>query len=174
MPPSPITALTRKSTWERSTILVRPCLCIWERRTSSFPSLRKLRSRRPLPASLTRRSTAIRVSITPSLGIMGRTTMPPGQRSPTGGQANFYIDNFGEFRSSRFGPLERFRLRAGRRFFRDEKCSRERSEQSRTDAVYFMQLDQGAVVRNEMGRDAPRILRLLIGKLSTCRIPKLG
>jgi hypothetical protein len=27
----------------------------------------------------------------------------------------------------------------------------------------FMQLDQGVVVRKEMGRDAPRIVRLLIG-----------
>jgi hypothetical protein len=29
---------------------------------------------------------------------MGRTTMPRRQRSPTGGQANFYINNCGEFR----------------------------------------------------------------------------
>jgi hypothetical protein len=46
-----------------------------------------------LPASQTRGSTAIRVSITPSRGIMGRTTMPQRQLSPTGGQANFYINN---------------------------------------------------------------------------------
>jgi len=64
-----------------------------------IPSLRKLRSRRPLPASQTRRSTAIRGSITPSLGIMGRTTMPRRQHSPTGGQANFYINNCGDLRS---------------------------------------------------------------------------
>src|SRR6266446_1372909 len=110
MPPSPITALTPKSTWERSTILVRPCLCIWERRTSSFPSLRKLRSRRLLPASQTRRSTAIRGSITPSLGIMAGTTTPRRQRSPTGEQANFYINDCGDLRSSsRFGPRLRKR-----------------------------------------------------------------
>src|SRR5271170_3660100 len=99
MPPSLIMALTPKSTWARWTILVRPCLCIWERRTSSFPSLRKLRSRRPLLASQARRSTAIRVSVTPSLGIMGRTTTPRRRRSPTGGQANFYINNCGDLRS---------------------------------------------------------------------------
>src|ERR1700686_3307355 len=99
MPPSPITALTPKSTWERSTILVRPCLCIWERRTSSFPSLGKLRSRLTLPASQTRRSTAIRGSIMPSHGIMGRITVPRRQHSPTGGQANFYINNCGDLRS---------------------------------------------------------------------------
>jgi uncharacterized protein (DUF302 family) len=29
--------------------------------------------------------------------------------------------------------------------------------------MLFMQLDQGAVVRKETGRDAPRIVRLLIG-----------
>jgi hypothetical protein len=38
-----------------------------------------------------RQSTAIRVGITPSLAIMGRTTMPRRRRSPTGGQPNFYI-----------------------------------------------------------------------------------
>src|SRR5580692_8610449 len=105
MPPSPITALTPKSTWGRPTILVRPCLCIWERRTNSFPSPRKLRSRRLLPSSQTRQSTAIPVNATPSLGIMGRTTMPRRRRSPTGGQANFYINDCGDLRaSSRFGP----------------------------------------------------------------------
>jgi hypothetical protein len=67
-----------------------------ERRTSSFPSLRKLRSRRHLPANQTRQSTAIRVSVTPSLGIMGTHLMPRRQRSPTGGQANFYINNCDE------------------------------------------------------------------------------
>ena len=79
--------------------LARPYLCIWERRTSSSPSLRKLRSRRHLPTNQTRQSTAIRASITPSLDIMGRTTMPPRQRSPTGGQANFYINNSGDLQS---------------------------------------------------------------------------
>jgi hypothetical protein len=32
-----------------------------------------------------------------SLGITGRTTMPRRRRWPTGGQASFYISNFGEF-----------------------------------------------------------------------------
>src|SRR5260370_16608238 len=36
---------------------------------------------------------------------MGRTTMPLRRRSPTGGQANFYINDCGDLRSSnRFGP----------------------------------------------------------------------
>jgi Domain of unknown function DUF302 len=45
---------------------------------------------------------------------------------------------------------------------RAEKRSGERLEQSRTDAVYA-KIDQGAVVRKEMGRDVPRIVRSLIG-----------
>jgi dienelactone hydrolase len=64
-----------------------------------IPSLRKLKSRRHLVRNRTRQSTAIRVRIMPSLGIMAHTTMPPRQRSPTGGQANFYINNCGDFRS---------------------------------------------------------------------------
>ena len=32
----------------------------------------------------------------PSPGIMGRTTMPRRQRSPTGAQANFYINDCGD------------------------------------------------------------------------------
>ena len=50
---------------------------------------RKPRSKRRSPANQTRQSTAIRVSITPSRGITGRTTTLQRQRSPTGGQANF-------------------------------------------------------------------------------------
>src|SRR5437879_4685660 len=34
---------------------------------------------------------------------------------------------------------------------------------SKAGLMLFMQLDQGAVVRKEMGRDTPRIVRLLIG-----------
>jgi len=34
---------------------------------------------------------------------------------------------------------------------------------SKAGLMLFMQLDQGAVVRKEMGRDVPRIIRLLIG-----------
>jgi hypothetical protein len=44
-------------------------------------------------------STAIRVSITRSLGTMGRITMPRRRRLPTAGQANFYINNYGNLRS---------------------------------------------------------------------------
>jgi carboxymethylenebutenolidase len=41
-------------------------------------------------------STAIRVSVTLSPGIMGRITTPQLQRSPTDGQANFCINAFGD------------------------------------------------------------------------------
>ena len=34
---------------------------------------------------------------------------------------------------------------------------------SKAGLMLFMQLDQGAVVRKEMGRDVPKIIRLLIG-----------
>jgi uncharacterized protein (DUF302 family) len=34
---------------------------------------------------------------------------------------------------------------------------------SKAGLMLFMELDQGAVVRKEMGRDVPRIIRLLIG-----------
>src|SRR5271154_4184161 len=90
---------------------------------SSFPRLRKPRLKRRLLRNQTRQSIAIRVRIMPSLGIMAHTTMPPRQRSPTGGQANFYINNCGD-------------LRTGRRFCGAQKRSRERLEQSRTDAVH--------------------------------------
>src|SRR5580704_4643651 len=66
---------------------------------SSFPRLRKLKLKRRLLRNQTRQSTAIRVRIMPSLGIMGPTTMPPRQRSPTGGQATFYINHCGDLRS---------------------------------------------------------------------------
>ena len=44
------------------------------------------------------RSTAMRASITPSPGTMGRTTMAWRQRSPTDGQGNFHINNCGDLR----------------------------------------------------------------------------
>src|ERR1700741_1620613 len=47
-----------------------------------------------------RRSTAPQVSVAPSLAIMGRTTMRRRQPSQTGGRANFYIDDCGEFGGS--------------------------------------------------------------------------
>jgi hypothetical protein len=42
----------------------------------------------------------MRVSITPLLGTTGRITMPRRQRSPTGGRANFYVNNCGDFGGS--------------------------------------------------------------------------
>ncbi len=51
------------------------------------------------PGNQKRQSTAIRVRITPSLGTMGHTTMPRQQRSPIGGQTNFYTNNSGDFLS---------------------------------------------------------------------------
>src|ERR1700683_42125 len=60
---------------------------------SLFPRLRKLRLKRHLLKSRTRQSTSIRVRITPSLGIMGHTTVPRRQRLPTDGQANSSINN---------------------------------------------------------------------------------
>jgi hypothetical protein len=45
---------------------------------------------------------------------------------------------------------------------------------SEAGLMLFMQLDQGAVVRKETDCDVPSIVRLSIGKLSTCWIPKSG
>ena len=69
--------------------------CTWPRRTSSFPRQHKLRLKRHLQENHTRQSTATLGRIMPSLGIMGRTTTPLPQHSPTGGQASFYIKIFG-------------------------------------------------------------------------------
>lgn len=44
----------------------------------------------------TRQSTAIRVRIMPSLGIVACTTTRPRRLSPTDGQANFYVNNCGD------------------------------------------------------------------------------
>jgi hypothetical protein len=93
-------AATPRSIWGKSTASMRPCSCIWARRTSLFPSLHKLRSRRRSPAKPMRPSAAIRVSITPSLGIMGRTTTRRRRRSPTAGPANFYINSCSDLCSS--------------------------------------------------------------------------
>src|SRR6202162_140146 len=77
---------------------------------SSFPRLRKLKLKRHLLRNQTPQSTAIQVRIMPSLGIMGHTTMPPRQRSPTGGQANFYINNCGDPRSLDSSPRVALRI----------------------------------------------------------------
>jgi len=57
----------------------------------SSPSPRKLKSKWRLQTSRTRLSTATRVSITPSLAIMGHTTMPRQHRLRTSGQGHFYL-----------------------------------------------------------------------------------
>ena len=57
-----------------------------------------------LPVNQMRRFTAIRVSITPSLGTMGRTTTLRRQRSLTGEQANSYTNNCGDLRSLQSCP----------------------------------------------------------------------
>src|ERR1700734_1743032 len=66
---------------------------------SSFLNQRKLKLKQHLLRNQTRQSIAIRVRIMPSLGITGHTTMPPRQRSPTGGQANFCISSCGDLQS---------------------------------------------------------------------------
>src|ERR1700730_15802137 len=66
---------------------------------SSFPRLHKRRSKRHLLRNRTQRSTAIRVRVMPSLAITENTTTLPRLTLQTGGQANFYINNCGDFRS---------------------------------------------------------------------------
>src|SRR5260370_387548 len=130
---------------------------------SSFPRLHKWRSKRHLQSNHTRRSTAIRVRIMPSLGIMGHITMPPRQRSPTDGRANFYINNYGDLRS--FQPLRATRIAFAFRqdgIFAELKSTVE-NDLSKAGLMLFMQLDQGAVLQKETGQDTPRIIRFLIG-----------
>src|SRR6266478_7591031 len=110
---------------------------------SSFPRLHKWRSKRHLQRNQTRRSTAIRVRIMPSLGIMGLTTMPPRQRSPTDGRANFYISSCGDLRS--FQPLRASRIAFAFRqdgIFAELK-STVGNELSNAGLVTLMRLDQG-------------------------------
>src|ERR1700732_1011748 len=66
---------------------------------SSFPRLHKRRLKRHLLRNQTRRSTAIRVRVMPSLAITGRITTPPRLTLPTVGRANFYINNCSDLRS---------------------------------------------------------------------------
>src|ERR1700722_11508307 len=120
---------------------------------SSFPRLRKLRSKRHSLRNQKRRSTAILARIMPSLGIMGHTTMPRQQPSPTDGQGNFYISNCGDLRSflpvrTTGAPSPSARTGVVRRA---EKSSRERPEQSRTDAI--LQFGQGPAARKETRDD---------------------
>src|SRR5580698_4547441 len=63
---------------------------------SSFPRLHKRRLKRHLLRSRTRRSTAIRVRVMPSLVTMGGITTPLRLTLPTVGRANFYISNCGD------------------------------------------------------------------------------
>src|ERR1700675_3906849 len=120
---------------------------------NSFPRLLKLRLKRHSPRNRTRPSTAIQDRVTPSLDIVEHTTMPPRQRLPTGGRVNFYINDCGYLRS-----LQPFRATlapspSGRTAFfcRAEKRSRERLEQSRTDAVRAVWIK--AAVRKEIRDD---------------------
>jgi uncharacterized protein (DUF302 family) len=117
--------------------------------------------------------------------------MPPRQRSPTGGQANFYINNCGEeIRDDKKIEMERFSLTTSKPFdevvagvntaighpdmaefgrsthearsFAELKSAVEKGL-GKTGLMLFMQLDHGAVVRKETGRDIPRIIRFVIG-----------
>src|ERR1700730_8477663 len=104
---------------------------------SSFPRLHKRRLKRHLLRNRTQRSTAIRVRVTPSLAITENTTTLPRLTLPTGGQANFYINNCGDFRSlQRLRATRSLRLPTGRYFRRAEKRSRKRVEQSGTNDVF--------------------------------------
>src|SRR5271170_7396574 len=111
---------------------------------SSFPRLHKLRLKRYWLRNQTRRSTAIRVRVMPSLAIMGRITTPQRLTWPTDERANFYINNCGDPLS--FQPFQMtkraFAFSHDRVVCRAEKRSRERPEQSRTDAI--MQRGQSA------------------------------
>jgi hypothetical protein len=49
----------------------------------------------------TQRSTAIRVSVMPSLAITENTTTPPRLTLPTVGLANFYTSNYKEIRDDK-------------------------------------------------------------------------
>jgi hypothetical protein len=49
---------------------MRPFICIWPKRTSSFPKQRKLRLMRHLLANQTLRPTVILVRTMPSLGMV--------------------------------------------------------------------------------------------------------
>ena len=113
------------------------------------------------------------------------------QRSPTGGQANFYINNCGEeIRDDKKIEMERFSLTTSKPFdevvagvntaighsdmaefgrsthearsFAELKSAVEKGL-GKTGLMLFMQLDHGAVVRKETGRDIPRIIRFVIG-----------
>src|SRR5260370_32730751 len=109
---------------------------------SSFPRPRKLRSRRHLVRNRTRQSTAIRVRIMPSLGIKAHTTMPPRQRSPTGGQANFYINDCGDFRSLQRLRATRSPSPSVRTGIFAELKSAVGNELSKAGLMLFTQLDQ--------------------------------
>jgi hypothetical protein len=84
---------------------------------------------------------------------MGRITMPPRQRSPTDGQANFYINNCGDLQL-----LQPFRATgAASPFGQDRVCAELKSAVekglSKAGLMLFMRLDQTAVVRREIRDD---------------------
>jgi carboxymethylenebutenolidase len=82
--------------------------------------------KRHLLRNRTQRSTAIRVRVMPSLAITENTTTLPRLTLQTGGQANFYINNCGDFRSIQrlTGDSIAFAFRQDGHFRRTEKRSR--------------------------------------------------
>src|ERR1700722_1150832 len=96
--------VTPKNTLARLAGCTPRCSCTSARRTNSSQRRRKLRSKRRSQKSRTRPFTAIRVSVTPSPGIVERTTMPRRRHSPMGEQANFCINNCGEPAADRAAP----------------------------------------------------------------------
>src|SRR5690348_9216041 len=113
---------------------------------SSFPSLLKRRLKRHLLRNQTRRSTAIRIRVTPSLAITENSTTLSRLTLPTGGQANFYINNCGDFRW-----LQRLRATRIAFAFRQDGIFAELksavgNELSKAGLMLFAQLDQGGCV----------------------------
>jgi uncharacterized protein (DUF302 family) len=89
--------------------------------------------------------------------------MPRRQRSPTGGQANFYINSCGDLRSLPVVSGDWSAFAFGQDGVFAELKSAAEKGLSKAGLMLFMQLDQGAVVQKETGQDTPRIVRLLIG-----------
>src|SRR5258708_40132196 len=75
---------------------------------SSFPRLRKLKSKRHLRRNQIRQSIATQVRIMPSLGMVGRITTLRPQHSPTSGHTRFLIPNCGDRRTLRRQLRDRF------------------------------------------------------------------
>src|SRR5260370_42387848 len=110
---------------------------------SSFPRLHKRRLKRHWLRKRTQRSTAIRVRVTPSLAITENTTTLPRLTLPTGGQANFYINNCGDFRSLQRLRATRSPSPSVRTGIFAELKSAVGNELSKAGLMLFTQLDQG-------------------------------